>query len=122
MGNYKESIGLWEHFIVHYGVDITVLTRLADSYRKLGDYENAKKFYKQVFEIDPKNSYALTGIGYLYFETRKYEWALENWLKMLEIEPDNVKILTAIGNCHRKKKTFENGIAYFEKALRSRNR
>ncbi|MEE1290249.1 MAG: tetratricopeptide repeat protein, partial [Spirochaetota bacterium] len=24
MGNYRESIRLWEHFIVHYGIDITV--------------------------------------------------------------------------------------------------
>ncbi|OHD82035.1 MAG: hypothetical protein A2355_18255, partial [Spirochaetes bacterium RIFOXYB1_FULL_32_8] len=95
-----------------------VLTRLADSYRKLGDYENSKKFYLKVFEIDPNNSYALTGIGYLFFENKKYDWALEYWMKMFELEPDNIRILTAIGNCHRKRKSFDEGIVFFENALK----
>ena len=70
-----------------------------------------------MFDIEPNNTYALTGIGYLYFDNKKYDLALTYWIKMLQIEPDNVKILTTIGNCHRKKKTFTEGIQYFEKAL-----
>ena len=76
--------------------------------------------YNKVLLMEAENPYAIIGLGHLHYDFREYKEALFYWEKMLESSRDNVdiRVLTSIGNCHRKLKTFENGLFFFESALK----
>jgi tetratricopeptide (TPR) repeat protein len=74
----------------------------------------------KVLQMEETNPYAIIGMGHLHYDFKEYKDALYYWERMLEINSENVdiRVLTSIGNCHRKLKTFNDGIPYFESALK----
>jgi tetratricopeptide (TPR) repeat protein len=119
MNQFHKAIEIWEQYLIHDDKNITVLTRVADAYRKIRDFKHSRAVYLRVLEMEAGNPYAIIGLGHLHYDFKEYRDALYYWEKMLTLNQDNVdiRVLTSIGNCHRKLKTFENGIMYFEKAL-----
>jgi tetratricopeptide (TPR) repeat protein len=119
LNQYHRAIEIWEQYLLHDDRNITVLTRVADAYRKVRDFKNSKAVYLRVLEMEEQNPYAIIGLGHLHYDFKEYREALFYWEKMLENSRENVdiRVLTSIGNCHRKLKTFSDGIGYFEKAL-----
>jgi tetratricopeptide (TPR) repeat protein len=105
---------------LHDDKNITVLTRVADAYRKVRDLKHSKAIYLKVLEMEDQNAYAIIGLGHLHYDFKEYKDALFYWEKMLNLKSENVdiRVLTSIGNCHRKLKTFSQGIPYFEEALK----
>jgi tetratricopeptide (TPR) repeat protein len=105
--------------LVHDDRNITVLTWVADAYRKIWDLKKSKQLYLKVLEMEDTNDYAVIGLGHLHYDFKEYKDALYYWTKMLELTPENVdiRVLTSIGSCHRKLKTFDQGLVYFQKAL-----
>jgi tetratricopeptide (TPR) repeat protein len=120
LNQYHKAIEIWEQYLLHDDKNITVLTRVADAYRKVRDFKHSKAVYLRVLEMEAANPYAIIGLGHLHYDFKEYRDALFYWEKMLAVNRDNVdiRVLTSIGNCHRKLKTFEEGIQYFEKALK----
>ena len=120
MNQYQKAIGIWEQYLNYDDKNITVLTRIADAYRKVRNFDSSKKIYKRVLEMEATNPYAIIGLGHLHYDFKDYNEALFYWEKMIVSGYDNVdiRVLTSIGNCHRKLKTFEQGIPYFEAALK----
>ena len=116
---YSKAIEIWKQYLVHDDRNITVLTRVADAYRKTHDFKKSKELYLKVLDMENDNAYALIGLGHLHYDFKEYKDALYYWTKMLELNESavDIRVLTSIGNCHRKLKTFENGIAYFKRAL-----
>ena len=119
LNQYRKAIDIWEQYLVHDDRNITVLTRVADAYRKIHDFKKSKELYLKVLDMEQDNAYALIGLGHLHYDFKEYKDALYYWAKMLELNESavDIRVLTSIGNCHRKLKTFENGVAYFERAL-----
>jgi tetratricopeptide (TPR) repeat protein len=119
LSQYHKAIEIWEQYLRYDDKNITVLTRVADAYRKVRDFKHSKAVYLRVLEMEERNPYAIIGLGHLHYDFKEYRDALFYWEKMLEFAKENVdiRVLTSIGNCHRKLKTFDNGIAFFEKAL-----
>ncbi|GHU59902.1 hypothetical protein FACS189444_6100 [Spirochaetia bacterium] len=119
LNQYHKAIEIWEQYLLYDEKNITVLTRVADAYRKVRDFKNSKVVYLRVLEMEDQNPYAIIGLGHLHYDFKEYRDALYYWEKMLQSNPDTVdiRVLTSIGNCHRKLKTFDQGIGYFEKAL-----
>jgi len=117
---YNRAIDIWEEYLIHDDKNITVLTRIADAYRKVRNFEKSNEIYQKVLQMEKNNSYCLIGLGHLNYDFRDYEKALFYWEKMLEINRSriDIRVLTSLGNCHRKMKTFDDGIPYFEKALK----
>jgi tetratricopeptide (TPR) repeat protein len=120
LNQFHKAIEIWEQYLVHDDQNITVLTRIADAYRKVRDFKHSREVYLKVLEMEETNPYAIIGLGHLHYDFREYEEALFYWQKMMDINKESVdiRVLTSIGNCHRKLKTFESGIAYFERALK----
>ena len=116
---YDKAIDIWKQYLVHDEKNITVITRVADAYRKVRDFTQSKELYLKVLEMEKDNAYALIGLGHLHYDFKEYRDALYYWTKIYEINQDSadIRVLTAIGNCHRKLKTFEKGTIYFKKAL-----
>jgi tetratricopeptide (TPR) repeat protein len=116
---FKDAIHTWEEYL-SYGeneFDIAVLTRLGDTYKKIGMKEQALERYNKAIEIDPRNPYALSGLGLLHFQLGDFETSLSYWYKLLEIEKDDIKVLTNIGNCYRKLGQWSEALKYFYKAM-----
>ena len=110
--------------MVHDDKNVTVLTRIADAYRKVRNFESSKETYEKVLAIEKDNQYALTGLSLLYYDFKNYRTALECWQKVLDISKDDVdiRVLTSIGNCYRKMRDFAEGLKFFEKALQKDDR
>jgi len=110
---------IWERYLIHDDRNITVLTRVADAYRKVRDFGRSRALYLRALDIDDRNPYALIGLGHLHYDFKEYREALSYWEKMIEIDRDQVdiRVLTSIGNCYRKLREYEKGIGYFQKAL-----
>jgi tetratricopeptide (TPR) repeat protein len=70
--------------------------------------------------MEENNSYAIIGLGHLYYDFKEYKDALHYWQRMLEVNRGHVdiRVLTSLGNCHRKLKTFDDGVPFFQKALK----
>jgi tetratricopeptide (TPR) repeat protein len=119
LNQFHKAIEIWEQYLLHDDKNITVLTRVADAYRKVRDFKHSKNVYLRVLEMEDRNPYAIIGLGHLHYDFKEYRDALFYWEKMLQANQENVdiRVLTSIGNCHRKLKTFEDGIVYFEMAL-----
>ena len=119
LNQYHKAITIWEQYLTHDNRNITVLTRVADAYRKTRDFKKSKDLYLKVLDMEQNNAYALIGLGHLHYDFKEYKDALYYWTKMFEVNKEklDIRILTSIGNCHRKLKTFEQGIYYFSKAL-----
>ena len=119
MNQYHKAIDIWEQYLIHDDKNITVLTRVADAYRKIRDFKKSKQLYLRVLDMEAENAYALIGLGHLHYDFKEYRDALYYWAKMLEVNEAavDIRVLTSIGNCHRKLKTFDKGVYYFERAL-----
>jgi len=119
---YQKAIEIWEQYLLHDDKNITVLTRIADAYRKVKDFANSKSTYSRVLEMEETNPYAIIGLGHLHYDFKEYREALFYWEKMMQSGNEvDIRVLTSIGNCHRKLKTFNEGIPFFETALKREN-
>ena len=118
--DYAAAAEIWERDLELDGENLTVLTRLADAYRKIRDFNRARDTYNRTLRMDPLNSYAIIGLGHLHYDFKHFEAALEYWMKMdrPELKRVDIRVLTSIGNCYRKLKRFDEGIPYFERALK----
>ena len=121
MNQYRKAIEIWEQYLLFDDGNITVLTRIADAYRKVRNFINSKKIYQRVLEIDEDNAYAIIGLGHLHYDFKEYREALFYLEKMTKSGKENldIRVLTSIGNCYRKLKIFDEGIPFFEAALRN---
>jgi len=116
---FRDAIQTWEEYL-SYGeneFDIAVLTRLGDTYRKIGQTEKALVRYNKAIGIDPGNPYALSGLGLLHFQMGRYEESLSYWNRLLKIEKDDIKVLTNMGNCYRKRGAYSEALKYFYRAM-----
>jgi tetratricopeptide (TPR) repeat protein len=120
LNQFHKAIEIWEQYLLHDDRNITVLTRVADAYRKVRDFKHSKSVYLKVLDMEAQNPYAIIGLGHLHYDFKEYQDALFYWEKMFQANQEGVdiRVLTSIGNCHRKLKTFNDGIVYFDMALR----
>ncbi len=72
LNQYKLAIAIWEQYLKHDDKNITVLTRIADAYRKVRNFSKSKELYLQVLEMEENNAYALIGLGHLHFDFKFY--------------------------------------------------
>jgi tetratricopeptide (TPR) repeat protein len=119
MRQFHHALEVWERYLQHESDNVTILTRVADTYRKVKNFDRSRELYARVLEIEPSNAYALIGLGHLYYDFKEYETALQYWRAMYERSGENVdiRVLTSMGNCYRKLKRFREGRQLFEEAL-----
>jgi tetratricopeptide (TPR) repeat protein len=119
LDRYPEAISIWEQYLLHDDSNITVLTRIADAYRKTHNFKKSREMYLRVLEKEEDNHYALIGLGHLYYDFKEYRYAMSYWKKVYNLcgEGVDIRVLTSIGNCYRKLKSYKDGITWFEKAL-----
>ena len=97
--------------------DGAVHTRLADACRKSGQRDLAARHYRAALALDPRNRYALMGLGDLHLKGNRPAEALACYEALLELDPSLVTIHTIVGNLHRKRLAFEPAARRFRAAL-----
>lgn len=109
------------------------------AYDKLGDEENAVKYFKKASEVQPELMEKLIDFGesmqsemydensaednlkwgHSYFQMQDYDKALEYYLKACELESENTEALKCVGEAYFKLKEYEKSFKYFKKALKT---
>jgi len=86
------------------------------SYRHLGRFDEAEKYFALGLKADPHNAACLFNMGYI--ETRQGHYdAGENWLRQaLEANPDYDDALLELGNLKMHQKKFDEAVPLLRKA------
>ena len=116
--DHEQAVIYWKKYLLYDKENVAVITRVADSYRRLNDVYESEKYYRMTLTIQPKNCYALIGLGWLYFGAKDFTAALGMWLRALDCPRDknDIRINTAIGNCYYKLKKYEQAIEQYKVA------
>jgi tetratricopeptide (TPR) repeat protein len=119
LGEYREAISCWEEYLrLHNGNDICVLTRIADSYKTIDNYEKSLDYYRKALVLNANDRYALMGLADLYHKRGHELQALEYYEKALDNGVTLINILTIVANLHWRHENYEQAREFYEKALR----
>tara|TARA_Y100000816_G_C26084784_1_gene572267 strand:+ start:323 stop:1897 length:1575 start_codon:yes stop_codon:yes gene_type:complete len=85
---------------------------------KIGNYQNAKKYFEIILNIDSKNVFALYNLGIVFQELGEFEKAIELYEKVLRFKPKNVEdvylglgiVFKTIGDYKKSLESYENAI------------
>ncbi|MDD2850498.1 MAG: tetratricopeptide repeat protein [Desulfuromonadaceae bacterium] len=115
---FKEAIHYWELYLnEHHQTDIFVLTRIADGYKTLDDYEHSLTYYQRALGLRPNDRYALIGLADLYRKKGLDELAIQQYEKAVANGVTMVSILTIVANLYWKQNNFEKAKSYYKMAL-----
>jgi tetratricopeptide (TPR) repeat protein len=96
----------------------------AEEYYKQGleyndkyDYDTAITYYKKAIDLDPKNSYWYSSLGFAYQGLKKYEDAITYHKKAIELDPKNGDKYGNLGWTYHELKRYEDAIPYYKKAI-----
>ena len=115
----------------------TLLFFMSVAYNRLGDEENARKYFLKANEYEPnlkKELFKMAEMnkdklydensvsdnlkwGHPYFDIGLYDKALTYYLKAYELDDKNVEVLKSIGEAYFKLKDYEKCYEFFKKAL-----
>jgi len=89
---------------------------MADAYKSMDNTEKAEKLYIDSINIQPKDRYALMGLGNLYYKNREDDKALGYFEKLLALDENYVAVLTMVGNIFQRRSDYRNAEKYYRKA------
>lgn len=90
--NYHKAIGFYEHALKKDSSNTYVLRKLAQSYHKIGENENASSFYEMLLNNETHDIFDCVLYGDLLREIGHYTMAIKSYHKYLEVYPDDIKI------------------------------
>lgn len=80
-----------------------------------GDKTSLMEFYEKLVRQEPDNSFALKGLGDVYFDMYEHREALNYYTKASETEPSDYNILLKIGTCYEKLRNNVKAVEVYEK-------
>ncbi|MFI5400110.1 MAG: tetratricopeptide repeat protein [SAR324 cluster bacterium] len=83
--DYKGAIDTLTKYVADHPDDADGFNYLGFSYRKVGDYDNALKYYGRALELDPKHRGAHEYLGEAYLELNRLEDAKKELAALDEI-------------------------------------
>jgi tetratricopeptide (TPR) repeat protein len=88
------------------------------SYRHLGRFDEARKYFEQGVKLDPKNASCLFNIGYIEERQGNYKRAEELFQQVLRSNPDFSEALLELANLRAKNKNFADAEALLKRYVR----
>jgi tetratricopeptide (TPR) repeat protein/HAMP domain-containing protein len=76
--------------------------KIANSYYRKGDYQNAMNMYLKIYKSNKKNTWVCFRLANSYSFLSKYKKALEFYNKVLKIEPDNYHAINNMSSIYFK--------------------
>jgi cytochrome c-type biogenesis protein CcmH/NrfG len=98
--------------------DVATWGRLAQVYYRTAQvdsayYDDAKRAFEHVLELDPSNTDALRGLGSIHFELDEPADAIAMYGRYLALKPDDDTVRTALGASYVSSGDLDKGIAIF---------
>lgn len=90
---------------------------LAFSHHRLGNYQEAEKYYLRAMELDSAYLGGWIHLGQVYLDDKQLDHAKAAFSRVLNIEPGNAAALTGIARFHIANRNFERAIGPLKKAL-----
>ncbi|MDR3631661.1 MAG: tetratricopeptide repeat protein [Desulfocapsaceae bacterium] len=110
--HYEKAIGILESLVKKDPENPDIYLFLGDVSQNV-NATDAIVYYKKGLDIQPKNPYLNTGLGFLYFSLKDFTNA-ERYLVALWVEdPTNCRLLTALGKIYKSWKQYEKAMKYF---------
>ncbi len=87
----SDAIKIYNGLTKRIGPDWSVLSRVAEMYEKLGDFDKASETIQQLLSLDPANSSLQKLLIQTYVSAKKYDKALDLVNDILELTPDDLE-------------------------------
>jgi tetratricopeptide (TPR) repeat protein len=84
--------------------------------QRIGAYDEAIEFLRQVLKIDPKSVAAYNKMGLIYSEADQRNEAIDSYKKSLELDSSNLQALLGLGEVYSKMTRNDLAVAEFLKA------
>lgn len=98
--------------------EIANLSRQGYQLLKKGQSSEAISCFREIIETDPRNNYALVGIGDSYRKKRRFQEATQYYQRCLDYYPENNYALFGLADCYRSLKQFHRAISVWERYLK----
>ncbi|MCK5268290.1 MAG: tetratricopeptide repeat protein [Spirochaetes bacterium] len=81
--------------------EITEISKTGYAFLKKGNLTNALETFQKGYELDPKNSYILIGLGDTIRKSKNFTKSIEYYNQALDVDPYNRFALLGIGDAYR---------------------
>ena len=102
--------------------NLFLLNLIGSSFQNLGDLSSAKKIFKNILEMDNKNTSALNNLGNVYKNLKDYSSAEENYKKAIILNPTFINALVNYGSLKYELNNYEEAVELYKKALNLNNK
>ena len=122
MYNAVMAMDDWQKILVIVPNNKVILTREGDSYRTMGQYDEAEQFYKAALNIE-FDVYAILGLALINKKRGNYEEAIESLFGLMKNDAKNHRLYTEIADCYmslnQKDKAMEVLMQYQKMGMRN---
>ncbi|MEX0678161.1 MAG: tetratricopeptide repeat protein [Pirellulales bacterium] len=97
---------------------IPELLRSAVQLHKGGQFDQARRIYEQLLELDPNHADALNLLGLIGWQTGQYARAVEHLRKAIQIDNTQAAFFANLGEAYRGLQRFDEAIENYQQAIR----
>lgn len=109
------GVNYLKELIKKYSYSLEYRIALAEIYRSEERYSQAKEYYEQVTDADPKNKKAFIGLGESYKALGLIDPALRAFLSAAVLDPSDGEALFQVGKLHLESSEFDKAIQQFKR-------
>lgn len=99
--------------------NVVVMTMAGNIYRRRKEYDRAMEQYQNALDLDPKNNFALFGLGDCCRGKLDLDKAVHWWDKILEQEPENQALWTRVGDALVNLDRLDEAVLHYESSLKT---
>ncbi|WP_321371969.1 tetratricopeptide repeat protein [uncultured Desulfuromusa sp.] len=121
LGKDAEAIDTYEKVLKFDENELHILTIVGKLCWRISDFERAEGYFRRALQVDPKNPYALYGLGNCFRWYRQYDKALEIWKKILPHSDGTQALHTRMGDAYyhlgqlkEAEKSYQKSLAFGE--------
>ncbi len=100
LGKDHEAIQIYEKILSYDSNGIHILTILGKLCWRISDFDRAEVYFRRALEVDPRNPYALYGLGNCHRWNRRYQQAIDVWQKILQESEGTQALHTRMGDAY----------------------
>ena len=98
--------------------NVVLMTMIGNIYRRRKEFDRAMDYYENALDLDPKNNFALFGMGDCFRGKLNMEKAVYWWGKILDQEPENQPLWTRVGDALVSLDRLDDAIAHYSASLK----
>lgn len=91
--------------------------RLAQSYERSGDWENAVKFYEELYAKDSTNAVLYDALRRGYLQLKRYDDAVHLIQTQMRFRPNDIVLLSQLGIVYARAGEEERGVSAWDRAV-----